>query len=326
MTTIAVVGAGAWGTALASLYARGGAKISLLGRDPAIAAAINTAHENPRYLPGIDLPPSLRATIDPAEALTGCDLVLLVVPAQTIAATAAALAPHLPADAVPVLCAKGIERETGRFMSELVAAALPGRPIGVLSGPSFASDLARGLPTAVTVAAASETLADSLARALSTETFRCYASSDLRGVEAGGALKNVLALAAGIVVGRGLGASAQAALVTRGFVELRRLGEALGGRPETLMGLSGLGDLVLTCSSPQSRNFSYGAALGRGDDLARLKLAEGVFTAAIAARLARDSGTEAPIIATVAEVLSRNLTIDEAVQQLLARPLKREVG
>ncbi|TFF18079.1 NAD(P)-dependent glycerol-3-phosphate dehydrogenase [Jiella endophytica] len=326
MTRIAVVGAGAWGTALAALHARGGETVALLGRDAETIAAIAKTRENPRYLAGIALPASIRATIDPAEALAGADLVLLVVPAQSLADAATALRPYLAAEATLVLCAKGIARETGRFMSEIVAKALPDHPLAALSGPSFASDVARGLPTAVTVAAGDAAEADGLARRLSTETFRCYASSDLRGVEAGGALKNVLALAAGIVAGRGLGASAEAALVTRGFVELRRLGEALGGRPETLMGLSGLGDLVLTCSSPQSRNFAYGAALGRGDDLKGLKLAEGVFTAAIAARLAEDAGIEAPIVQTVSEVLAGELSVDEAVQRLLARPLKREAG
>ena len=326
MSRIAVVGTGAWGTALAALYARSGEEIAFLGRDAGSAAAINQRHENPRYLPGIGLPPSIRATLDPAEALAGADLVLLVIPAQSLAAVAKTLRPHLGADATLVLCAKGIERETGQFPSDLVAEALPDHALAVLSGPSFASDVASGLPTAVTVAAGDPALADDLARRLSTETFRCYASDDVRGVEAGGALKNVLALAAGIVAGRGLGASAGAALVTRGLNELRRLGEALGGRPETLMGLSGLGDLVLTCSSPQSRNFAYGAALGRGEDRSGLKLAEGVFTAEIAARLAAERGIDAPIVATVSRVLSAKLGVEEAVQLLLQRPLKREVG
>lgn len=326
MSTIAVVGAGAWGTALAALYARGGETVRLLGRDAETLAAIEARRENPRYLPGIALPPSILPTSDPNQALAGVNIVLLVVPAQSLAGLASTLADELPEDAMLVLCAKGIERRAGRFMSDIVAEALPGRPVGILSGPSFASDVARGLPTAVTVAAKDAESADSLARRLSTESFRCYASDDVRGVEAGGALKNVLALAAGVVIGRGLGASAQAALVTRGLNELRRLGEALGGRAETLMGLSGLGDLILTCSSPQSRNFAYGAALGRGEDLSDLKLAEGVFTAAIAARLARENGIEAPIVETVAELLSGELSVDEAAQRLLQRPLKREVG
>lgn len=326
MSRIAIIGAGAWGTALGALYARAGHHVTLLARDTATATAIARDRRNPRYLPKIALPESLKATTDPAEALKGAQTVLIVVPAQALGDSVAALGAHLD-EAVPlVLCAKGIERETGRFMSDRVRDIRPRQAVGVLSGPSFASDVASGLPTAVTVAMPEEDAADDLARHLSTETLRCYATSDMRGVEAGGALKNVLALAAGIVAGRALGASAQAAIVTRGFVELRRLGEALGGRGETLMGLSGLGDLVLTCSSPQSRNFAYGMALGRGDDLNGLKLAEGVFTAEIAARRARDKGIEAPIVETVAAVLSRELSVDGAIQRLLARPLKREVG
>jgi len=326
MSRFAIVGAGAWGTALGALYARAGHETTLLARDPATASAIAEDHRNKRYLPEIALPDSLNATTDPAEALESAQTVLMVVPAQGLGDSVAALGEHLDETVPLVLCAKGIERKTGRFMSECVRDIRPGQAIGVLSGPSFATDVASGLPTAVTVAMSEEGAADDLARRLSTETLRCYATSDMRGVEAGGALKNVLALAAGIVAGRALGASAQAAIVTRGFVELRRLGEALGGRGETLMGLSGLGDLVLTCSSPQSRNFAYGTALGRGDDLTGLKLAEGVFTAAIAARLAHDKGIEAPIVDTVAAVLSHELSVDGAIQRLLARPLKREVG
>ncbi|MCB8837733.1 NAD(P)H-dependent glycerol-3-phosphate dehydrogenase [Aurantimonas sp. VKM B-3413] len=327
MSRFAVIGGGAWGTALGALYARAGHATTLYARDPDTAAAIAETHENPRYLPGIPLPASLAATTDPEGALAGANVVLLVVPAQSLAAAAAALSPAIPAGALTVLCAKGIERSSGRFASEIFyEAAGHERRLAVLSGPSFAGDVVRGLPTAVTIAAPDELQADAAARMLSTDSFRGYASSDMRGVEAGGALKNVLALAAGAVAGRGLGASASAAIVTRGFVELRRLGEALGGRPDTLMGLSGLGDLVLTCSGPQSRNFAYGVALGRGDDRSGLKLAEGVFSAEIAARLASEHGIDAPIIATVAALLAGRMTVDEAVQTLLARPLKREVG
>ncbi|MEC5289763.1 NAD(P)H-dependent glycerol-3-phosphate dehydrogenase [Aurantimonas sp. C2-6-R+9] len=324
MTRFAIVGGGAWGTALGCLYARAGHHTVLYARDAETVAGINRDRLNPRYLPEIDLPDSLAATSDPAEALAGADIVLFVVPAQSLSVATAELDGLVPPGALAVLCAKGIERGTGRFASQIFSQAQPAQPLAVLSGPSFAADVARGLPTAVTIAAGEPALADRAARLLSTETFRCYAASDVVGVEAGGALKNVLALAAGAVVGRGLGASAQAAIITRGFVELRRLGAALGGQPETLMGLSGLGDLVLTCSSPQSRNFAYGMALGRGDDRFGLKLAEGVFTAEIAARLARDLGIDAPIIATVAAILSGDLDVDAAVQSLLARPLKRE--
>ncbi|MEX6507264.1 NAD(P)H-dependent glycerol-3-phosphate dehydrogenase [Jiella sp. M17.18] len=327
MSRFAVIGGGAWGTALASLYCRAGHDVVLYARNPATVDAITERSENPRYLPGIALPAPLRATGDPAQAVAGAKVVLLVVPAQSLAGVATELTPLISPDALTVLCAKGIERHTGRFASDIFAAAAPERRrLAVLSGPSFASDVAKGLPTAVTIAAGTTEEADAAAQILSTETFRGYASGDVRGVEAGGALKNVLALAAGAVAGKGLGASAQAAIVTRGFVELRRLGEALGGRPDTLMGLSGLGDLVLTCSSPQSRNFAYGRALGEGADLGRMKLAEGVFTADIAASLAQDRGIDVPIIAAVAAILAGRITVDDAIHALLARPLKREIG
>ncbi len=223
-----------------------------------------------------------------------------------------------------VLCAKGIERDTGRLLSGIAAEACPDNPAATLSGPSFATDVARGMPTAVVVAAPDETMAADLAALLSTRAFRCYSTGDQVGVEIGGALKNVLAIASGAALGAGLGASAQAALVTRGFVELRRIGAAYGALPETLMGLSGLGDLVLTCASAQSRNFAYGLALGRGEPLANRPLAEGVATAAIAVRIAKEKGVEAPIIAATAMILDGRLTIAEAVESLMSRPLKAE--
>ncbi|MBB3948903.1 NAD(P)H-dependent glycerol-3-phosphate dehydrogenase [Aureimonas jatrophae] len=324
MSRTAVVGAGAWGTALAALRARDGERVHLLGRDAAMVAEINRTRRNPRYLPGIELPEALAATVDPAEALGHATTVLLVTPAQTLREVAASLAPHLAPAARLVLCSKGIERATGLFASAVVRDTLPDNPIAVLSGPSFADDVARGLPTAVTLAAEDERLADELAQALSGPSFRVYAHADVLGVEAGGALKNVLALAAGAAAGLGLGASAGAAIVTRGFVELRRLGEALGARPETLMGLSGLGDLVLTCSGTQSRNFRYGLAMGRSEPLDALPLAEGVHSAAIARRLARERGIEAPIIEAVAAILEDRMPVREAVASLLARPLRRE--
>lgn len=321
---IAVIGGGAWGTALAALEARAGRRTVLYARDADTVRAIGATRRNERYLPGIALPEDLEATADLGEALGLASLVLLVVPAQALSDVAGDLARHRPAGAPVVLCAKGIERRTGRFASGILAEAIDPADIAVLSGPSFAADVARGLPTAVTIAAEDAGLADDLARRLSTESFRGYASTDVRGVEAGGALKNVLAIAAGAVAGRGLGASAGAAMVTRGFVELRRLGEALGARPETLMGLSGLGDLVLTSAGAQSRNFAYGAALGRGESVAGLKLAEGVHSAGVAARLAEERGIDAPIIRTVAAVLAGDLSVDAAVRDLLARPLRRE--
>ncbi|MBX3529344.1 MAG: NAD(P)-dependent glycerol-3-phosphate dehydrogenase [Rhizobiaceae bacterium] len=321
---IGVLGGGAWGTALAATALRAGNDALLWARDAATVETINTHHENPRYLPGITLDTALRATADPGEALAGAGAVLAVVPAQALAATLGEIAPLLPAGVPLVLCAKGIERTTGRLLSQIAVDLLPRNPVAALSGPSFATDVARGLPTAVTVASRDATLAQELAALLSSKTFRCYSSDDLVGVEIGGALKNVLAIAAGAVSGAGLGASAQAAMVTRGFVELRRIGAAFGARPQTLMGLSGLGDLILSCGSAQSRNFAYGAALGRRENLDGRPLAEGVATAGIAAELAAKRGIEAPIVAAVAAILAGDLTVTDAVTELLSRPLKTE--
>jgi glycerol-3-phosphate dehydrogenase (NAD(P)+) len=321
---IAVLGGGAWGTALAATALRGRNEAVLWARDAGTVAAINSRRENPRYLPGIMLDPAPRATADLGKALDGAAVVLAATPAQTLRATLEAAAPHIAAGIPLVICAKGIERATGRLLSEIAAEILPENPAAVLSGPSFAADVARGLPTAVTIAAADEALAAQLAGLFSSPSFRCYSTGDLIGVELGGALKNVLAIAAGAVSGAGLGASAQAAMVTRGFVELRRIGAAFDARPETLMGLSGLGDLILSCGSAQSRNFSYGLALGRGQPLDGLPLAEGVPTAAIAAEIAHKRGIDAPIVAAVAALLRRELTIGQAVTALLSRPLKSE--
>jgi glycerol-3-phosphate dehydrogenase (NAD(P)+) len=324
MSRVAVIGGGAWGTALASVTARKGLPTRLYARDPETVEAVNVRHENARYLPGIALPPSLTATAALGQAVEGADIVLMVVPAQTLRGVTEELAPLLSPHAPLVLCSKGIEASTGAFGSAIVGEVRPGGPVAVLSGPSFAHDVAANLPTAVTLACADAGQAEELAATLSSPSLRIYASDDVTGVEAGGALKNVLALAAGAVAGRGLGASAQAAIVTRGLSELRRLGLALGARPETLMGLSGLGDLVLTCGSAQSRNFAYGMALGRGDDLRALKLAEGVHSAGVAGRLAREVGVEAPIVEAVAAILAGSLSLDAAIEGLLSRPLRRE--
>ena len=321
---IAVLGGGAWGTALAVTTIRAAHRTVLWARDGDVVVAVNDRHENDAYLPGIMLPEQLAATSSLGEAVDGADCVLAVVPAQALRGVLGELAGVLPAGVPLVLCAKGIERETGMLLSSVAAELLPDNPVAALSGPSFATDVARGLPTAVTIAARDPNRAGELAVLLSTPSFRCYSSTDLVGVEAGGALKNVLAIAAGAVSGAGLGASAQAAMVTRGFVELRRLGGALGAEPETLMGLSGLGDLILTCGSAQSRNFAYGSALGRGESLEGRPLAEGVATAGIAARLAAERSIDAPIIDAVAALLDGRLTIAQAVRTLMSRPLKSE--
>ncbi|WP_187968774.1 NAD(P)H-dependent glycerol-3-phosphate dehydrogenase [Aquibium microcysteis] len=321
---IAVLGGGAWGTALAQTLTVAGNRVRLWARDLATVDAVNGNHSNPRYLPGMALHPDLTACDELAAAIGGAECVLSVVPAQQTAAVLSQVRGVIEPGIPLVLCAKGIEAGTGRLMSEIAQEVLPDNPPAALSGPSFASDVAAGLPTAVTVAAFDIETAARLAVFLSTPTLRCYSSDDLVGVEAGGALKNVLAIAAGAVVGAGLGASAQAALVTRGFVELRRIGASFGARPETLMGLSGLGDLMLTCGSGQSRNFAYGRAIGRAEPLDGLPLAEGVATAGIARRIAQERGIDAPITESVAMILDRTITVREAVSNLLARPLKSE--
>ena len=319
---IAVFGAGAWGSALANLAAQGGNTVTLWARDPAKAAAIEQSRENPR-LPGARLHERVKVTGSFADA-ANADAILLVVPAQALRSVAAELN---KLDGTPVIaCAKGIERSSHKFMTEVIAEAAPKATPAILSGPSFAADVARGLPTAVTLAARDEATASTLARALGSPTFRLYHSTDMRGVEIGGAAKNVLAIAAGIVVGRGLGASAAAALTTRGFAELSRFGKALGARPETLTGLAGLGDLILTCSSPQSRNFSLGVALGQGksDALRGGKLAEGVATAPVLVEMAKQKHIDMPIAAAVAAVLDGKLGVDKAVESLLTRPFRAE--
>jgi glycerol-3-phosphate dehydrogenase (NAD(P)+) len=318
---IAVVGAGAWGTALANCAARAGRDVTLWARDAAMVAELTTTRENPR-LPGIKLDKRVGATgaiADVAQA----DGVLLAVPAQESRTAATALSQHVKAG-VPILtCAKGIERGTHRFMTEIIGETFPSAVPAILSGPSFAADVARGLPTAVTLACADETAAAALARALGSQTFRPYHTTDVRGVEIGGAAKNVLAIAAGIVQGRKLGASATAALTTRGFAELARFGRAFGARTETLTGLSGLGDLILTCSSPQSRNFSLGIALGEGR-APDGKLAEGAFTARALVELAAEKAVEMPIATAVGAVLDGKLSVDQAIESLLTRPFRAE--
>lgn len=321
---ICVLGGGAWGTALAAMSANLGHEVRLFARDAKTVEELNHTHQNSRYLPNIDLPAAIVATTDAEYALKKADVVLAVLPAQVFGSVLSVIAHYIPKEAPLVLCAKGIERTSGRFMSEVAKQQLPNQPIAALSGPSFACDVARGLPTAVTIAADNSALAHHLAQMFSGPVFRCYASTDVIGVEIGGSLKNVLALAAGAATGRGLGASAQAALVTRGFSELRRIGTAYNARPQTMMGLAVLGDLMLTCSSPQSRNYSYGLALGSGRPTDQLPLAEGVATAPVAARLCDEKRIEAPIIHAIAALLEGQLTIDNAVNTLISRPLKFE--
>ena len=327
---IGIVGAGAWGTALAVAARRAGSDVVLWARDPALVQIINSDHENPRYLPGIALDPAIRATGDLAEAAAAAVL-LLVAPAQNLRQIAGLLAPHLAADRPLVVCAKGIEQGTGALMTEVLAEALPGRPLAVLSGPTFAREVARGLPAAVTLATEDDALGKALAAALGSRRFRPYLTRDLVGAQIGGAVKNVIAIACGIVAGRQLGDNARAALITRGLAEVVRLGRAKGGQSETLMGLSGLGDLTLTCSALQSRNYSLGAALGAGQALAdvlaeRHTVAEGVFSAAAVSALAQDLAIDMPIAAAVDAVLNRGADIDATIEGLLARPFRAESG
>src|SRR5580693_5139176 len=308
---VAVIGAGAWGTALAGVAARAGRDVVLYARQPERAAEIAATRANPK-LSGARLDASIEVTGDIARA-AAADMILIATPAQNLREAVAALAPHLARATPVVACAKGIEHGTHQFMTEVIAETARDALPAILSGPSFAQDVARGLPTAVTLAAKDEALASALVRALGSPTFRPYHTTDVRGVEIGGAAKNVLAIAAGIVVGRKLGASAQAALTTRGFSELVRFGRACGARAETMTDLSGLGDLILTCSSPQSRNFALGLALGRGERPARDKLAEGEFTAPVLIELAASQNIDMPVSNAVAAILNGAATIDEAV-------------
>jgi glycerol-3-phosphate dehydrogenase (NAD(P)+) len=321
------VGTGAWGTALANAMARAGRRVTLAGRDLASADTMARSRASPR-LPGHPIDARVTVAATDAALLSAQDVILLAVPSQHLRDAARRVAPMLGAGIPVIACAKGIERGTHKFMTQVIAECAPAAVPAILSGPSFAEEVARGLPAAVTLAAGDEAMAAALARALGSATFRPYHSTDVRGVEIGGAAKNVLAIAAGIVAGRGLGASAAAALTTRGFAELFRFGRALGARPETLTGLSGLGDLILTCSSVQSRNFSLGIALGQGRSPAQAQaatgLAEGAFTAVALVELARQGGVEMPIATAVAAILDGALGVSDAIENLLTRPLRAE--
>lgn len=326
--SVGVIGGGAWGTALAQTLAYGGMNVTLWAREPEIVDDINARQVNRAFLAGVSLNPSIRAT-DNLAAAGNQDVVLSVVPAQHMREMTARLAPHLPAGVPFVICSKGIEKASGRSMGDVVEEAAPHVQRAVLSGPSFAIDVARGLPAALTLACENEELGRTLVESLSSRQMRLYWTSDVIGAELGGAVKNVLAIAAGIVAGRELGASAHAAVVTRGFAELRRFGEAMGARSETLLGLSGLGDLILTCGSTQSRNMSLGRALGEGRSLeeilgSRAAVTEGVYTAAAVVRLAAEKSVEMPIAEAVHSIIEGRITVDDAITALMQRPLKAE--
>lgn len=332
---IGILGSGAWGTALGACLQReairagdGPAReIRMWSREDEVAQAMSAGQGNPVFLPNVELPAI--ATSSDLASLEGCEAILAVVPAQFARSSFEQLAPYV-ADGTPVLlCAKGIERGSLSLMTDVLQETLPQAVPAVLSGPSFAIDVAKGLPTAVTLSCADEDMGEALMAAIGGPTFRPYLTTDLIGAEIGGAVKNVLAIACGIVDGLGLGKSAHAALIARGFAEMTRLGVALGGRPETLAGLCGLGDLVLTCSSPQSRNMSFGKALGEGQSAeailaSRNSVTEGVATAPAMVTVAARAGVEMPICKTVDQILNHGLTVPEAIETLMARPLKRE--
>jgi glycerol-3-phosphate dehydrogenase (NAD(P)+) len=326
--TISVIGGGAWGTALAHLCASNGIDTTLWAREESVASGISSAHENTLYLPGVSLAPTLKATGD--LALAGrASAFIFVVPAQFARIALAALKKVADHDSPIALCSKGIEQATGCLMTETLAEIWPAARPAVLSGPSFARDVARGLPTAVTIACEDETLARRWVATIGAPHFRPYLSSDLVGAELGGAVKNVLAIAAGVVDGRGLGLSARAALIARGFAEFQRLGVALGAEPQTMAGLSGLGDLILTACSTQSRNMSLGVELGKGRSLAsimeeRNTVSEGVASAAAVRALAEKAGVDMPICLAVADLVSGAKTTDQIIADLLARPFKPE--
>lgn len=326
--TAGVIGAGAWGTALAQVCARAGLAVTLQAREAEVIDSIAARRVNEAFLPGVELDPAIRATSDMAE-LAGCDLILAVPPAQHMRATLAAFAPHARPEVPIVLCSKGIERGSLKLMTDVLSETLPEATAAILSGPSFAAEVALGLPSAVTLACADAALGEALLNTLSAPAFRPYLATDLIGAEAGGALKNVLAIACGIVEGRQLGRSAHAAVITRGFAEMTRLAVALGGEAETVAGLCGLGDLVLTCSSPQSRNMSLGLALGQGQSVeqalaGKRSVAEGYESAPAVRDLAARLGVEMPIAEITAALLAGETTVDGAIEALLSRPLKAE--
>jgi glycerol-3-phosphate dehydrogenase (NAD(P)+) len=322
---LAIIGGGAWGTALAQVVSTSGRDTLLWAREPEVVEAVNSAQENKVFLPGRKLDPAIRATAELAE-VAECDAWLVVTPAQHMAAVLAAA----PASGKPlILCSKGIDERSGQLLHDVARSACPQAPVAALSGPSFANEVAAGLPTAVTLAAEDQALGEALRERLALPTFRVYLSDDVIGAEIGGAVKNVLAIACGVVAGKGLGENARAALIARGFAEMTRFGLDYGARRETLAGLSGLGDLVLTCSSTSSRNFSLGKGIGEGRSAAELladrrTVAEGAFTAPVLARLAAERGIDMPIVAAVDGLLAGRFTVDQVLEQLLARPPRAE--
>lgn len=327
---IGIIGGGAWGTALAASAARAGRDVSLWALEPEVADAINTTHKNTTYLPGIALDPAIKASAD-IQFMADRDAILLVCPAQHMRTLGAQIAGVIAAGVPLVICSKGIEVTTLELMSEILAEVAPNNPITVMSGPTFAAEVANNMPSAVTLASADPVLGAALVDALGHSRFRPYLSDDVIGAQIGGAVKNVLAIAAGIVAGAQLGDNAAAALITRGLAEIMRLGDVKGGKRETLMGLSGLGDLLLTCGSTQSRNMSLGKALGEGQTLeqimaARNSVAEGVHTAKAVARLSQEQDIDMPICRAMDRVLHHGASVNEEIEALLSRPFVVETA
>jgi glycerol-3-phosphate dehydrogenase (NAD(P)+) len=322
---LGIIGGGAWGTALAQLAAADGLETLLWAIEDEVILAINRIHQNPLYLPGVELNPAIRATGNFSE-LADCDSWLVVTPAQHMRA----ILERMPCPDMPlVLCAKGIEESSGALLHEVAREVCPTSPVAVLSGPTFAGEVAKGLPTAVTLAAEDMALAERLRERIARPTFRIYVSDDIAGAEIGGAVKNVLAIACGVVEGRGLGQNARAALIARGFAEMTRFGLACGAKRETLVGLSGLGDLVLTCSSTSSRNYSLGIGIGEGRSPAELlsnrkTIAEGAFTAPVLARVSQEKGIDMPIVNAVDALIAGRATVDQVLDELLSRPPRAE--
>jgi glycerol-3-phosphate dehydrogenase (NAD(P)+) len=330
MQTIGIIGGGAWGTALAQSLAHSGKNVLIWAREEDVVTAINTRHENTPFLPGVPLHLNVAATGDIAAAVK-TDAILMVTPAQYLRATLQSMKPHLDEKTPIVICAKGVEIDTGVMLSQIAAEVVPQSPLAILTGPTFASEIARGLPSAVTLAMKDLQSATMLAEELSSRNLRMYPSDDIIGAQIGGAVKNVIAIACGMIEGKKLGDSARAALVTRGLAEIARLGSALGAKKETLMGMCGVGDLILTCSSMQSRNFSLGVAMGQGQTLEEIlskrnSVTEGVYTAKALSIMAKNNAVEMPVSTAVHLCLSGESTVDAMIEKMLDRPVKSEVS
>lgn len=330
MVSIGVIGAGAWGTALAQVLAAGGRDVTIWAREPEVVEAINTKHENTMFLSGIPLDHTLKATSN-LDEITTCHILLVVTPAQFVRATLAGLKDKIDEGQPVVICSKGVELDTGLLLSQVAQEEVPHAGIAILTGPTFASEVARSLPTAVTISSEDKTLSHQLQEALGVKHFRPYVTNDIIGTQLGGAIKNVIAIACGIVSGKKLGDSARAALLTRGVAEIARLAVAMGAQKDTLLGMCGIGDLMLTCSSMQSRNFSLGQALGEGKTMeeilgSRNAVTEGVFTAKSTLALAKRYAVDMPITEAVNKCLNEGVPIDEAIEDMLNRPFKYEMS